>query len=199
MASSSSQAVTLAKCLRNDKVSALRLRDVCRVSPRDSIEKVVRTMVGCRAGFALVMEGGDPSGKRGAGTAPGAAPGTDGGHPPGAAGTPGAAGIGRMIGIFTERDFVNRVVAAGLDTSQPVQSVMSPAPTAVRRSASVQSAVELMASGGYRHLPVLGDGGEPLGVLSVKDVVRYLVEYFPAKVYNLPPTPEHTQPAREGA
>jgi CBS domain-containing protein len=56
-----------------------------------------------------------------------------------------------------------------------------------------------MASGGYRHLPVTGEGGEPLGVLSVKDVVRYLVEYFPAKVYNLPPTPDQAQPAREGA
>jgi len=38
-----------------------------------------------------------------------------------------------------------------------------------------------------------------VGVLSVKDVMRYLVGYFPARVYNLPPTPEHTQPAREGA
>ena len=174
-----SRAFTLAKCLRNDKVSALRLRDVCRVSPSDSIEHVVRTMAGCRAGFALVMEGGEATAPSGGGNGRGAG--------------------GRMIGIFTERDFVNRVVAAGVDGGQAVSSVMTRSPKTVRRSASVQSAVELMASGGYRHLPVLGDGGEPLGVLSVKDVVRYLVEYFPAKVYNLPPTPDQAQPAREGA
>jgi CBS domain-containing protein len=169
---SCSQGVTLARCLRKDKVSALRLRDVCRVAPSDSIDHVVRMMVGCRAGFALVMEG--------------------------AAGN-GGAEPGRLIGIFTERDFVNRVVAAGVDPGQNVDTVMTRTPKSVRRSASVQSAVELMASGGYRHLPVVGDGGEPLGVLSVKDVVRYLVEYFPAKVYNLPPTPDQAQPAREGA
>jgi CBS domain-containing protein len=168
-----SQGVTLARCLRRDKISALRLRDVCRVSPADAIGQVVQRMVNCRAGFALVMDGA-PAGNGG------------GAH-------------GRLIGIFTERDFVNRVVAAGLDPSQPVDKVMTPTPKTVRRSASVQSAVELMASGGYRHLPVTGDGGEPLGVLSVKDVVRYLVEYFPAKVYNLPPTPDQAQPAREGA
>jgi CBS domain-containing protein len=175
---SCSQGVTLARCLRRDKVSALNLRDVCRVAPTDPIGEVVRRMVSCRAGFALVME-------------------------PGASGNGGAHGPdsshGRLVGIFTERDFVNRVVAAGMDPSQPVQAAMTRAPRTVRRSSSVHSAVELMASSGYRHLPVTGDGGEPMGVLSVKDVVRYLVEYFPAKVYNLPPTPDQTQPAREGA
>jgi len=54
-------------------------------------------------------------------------------------------------------------------------------------------------SRGFRHLPVVDDDGRPVGVLSIKDVVHYLVEYFPAKVYNLPPTPDLVQPAREGA
>jgi signal-transduction protein with cAMP-binding, CBS, and nucleotidyltransferase domain len=162
-----STATSLAKWLRRDKVSSLRLRDVCRVSPRDPIEQVVRTMVGCRTGFALVMDGVD--------------------------------GQTRLVGIFTERDFVNRVVAAGMDVSLPVERVMTAGPKVVRRSAAVHSAVEMMEAGGYRHLPVVGDDGQPVGVLSVKDVVRYLVEYFPARVYNLPPTPDQTQPAREGA
>ena len=162
-----STATSLAKWLRRDKVSALRLRDVCRVSPRDSIEQVVRAMVGCRTGFALVMDGVD--------------------------------GQAKLVGIFTERDFLNRVVAAGLDVSLPVEQVMTSAPKVVRRSGTVHSAVEMMETGGYRHLPVVGDDGLPVGVLSVKDVVRYLVEYFPARVYNLPPTPDQTQPAREGA
>jgi CBS domain-containing protein len=182
------QGVTLAHCLRKDKVSALRLRDVCRVAPTDSIENVVRTMVACRAGFALVMQRATNASSNDANT-----------KANGGGGGGGGPQAGALVGIFTERDFVNRVVAAGVDPSRPVETVMSPAPRTVRRSASVQAAVELMASGGYRHLPVTGDGGEPLGVLSVKDVVRYLVEYFPAKVYNLPPTPDQTQPAREGA
>ena len=160
-------ATSLAKWLRRDKVSSLRLRDVCRVSPRDTIEQVVRRMVGCRTGFALVMDGAD--------------------------------GDGTLVGIFTERDFLNRVVAAGVDVALPVEGVMTPGPKVINRNSTVQAAVEMMELGGYRHLPVVGDRGEPLGVLSVKDIVRYLVEYFPARVYNLPPTPELTQPAREGA
>jgi CBS domain-containing protein len=100
----------------------------------------------------------------------------------------------KLVGIFTERDFVNRVVTQGLDVSEPVAG----APATVHIGATVQQAVEVMSQG-YRHLPVVDDDGRPVGVLSIKDVVHYLVEYFPAKVYNLPPTPDLVQPAREGA
>jgi CBS domain-containing protein len=106
---------------------------------------------------------------------------------------------GRLVGIFTERDFVNRVVAAGREVAGPVRDVMTPDPKTLTRHDNVQNAVELMCAGGYRHVPVLGDDGRAVGVLSVRDVIHYLVEYFPAKVYNLPPTPDQTQPAREGA
>jgi len=106
---------------------------------------------------------------------------------------------GRLVGIFTERDFVNRVVAAGLDVSRPVGDVMTRDPKTLARTDNVQQAVELMGAGGYRHIPVLGELGQPVGVLSVREIIHYLVEYFPAKVYNLPPTPNQTQPAREGA
>lgn len=106
---------------------------------------------------------------------------------------------GELVGIFTERDFVNRVVTQDLDASLPVEAVMTPRPTTIAAGASVLHAVEMMSGGGYRHLPVVGEDGQPVGVLSVKDVVHYLVEYFPAQVYNLPPTHQLYQPAREGA
>ena len=57
-----------------------------------------------------------------------------------------------------------------------------------------------MEEGGYRHLPVVVDD-RPVGILSVKRIVHYLVEHFPATVYNLPPdapTLNHP-PKREGA
>ena len=157
-------ATTLVNSLRGDRVSDLRLRDVCRARPSDRIDHVVQCMMQQRTGCVLVT--GDD---------------------------------GRLTGIFTERDFVTRVVAQGRDVSQAVENVMTPKPRTIARSATVLQAVELMGTDGYRHLPVMGEDGKPVGVLSVKDVVHYLVEYFPAKVYNLPPTPEHTNPAREGA
>jgi hypothetical protein len=55
-----------------------------------------------------------------------------------------------------------------------------------------------MHTGGYRHIPVIGDEREVIGVLSVKRVVQYLVEHFPAAIYNLPPDPNVVSTAREG-
>jgi CBS domain-containing protein len=108
-------------------------------------------------------------------------------------------GGGKLVGIFTERDFVTRVVSAGREVSVAVREVMTPNPKTLTTRDNVQKAVDVMGSEGYRHMPVLGDDGQPVGVLSVKAIIHYLVEYFPAKVYNLPPTPDQTQPAREGA
>jgi len=159
-------ATTLSRNLRADRVSGLRLRQICSVESSSSIEEVVQCMIEQRTGCALVMRGGER---------------------------------GELIGIFTERDFVARVVSAGLDVNRPVESVMTPSPKTIRSDASVYDAIEVMQEGGYRHLPVLGEDGNPLGVLSVKDIMHYLVEYFPANVYNLPPTPVNAQPAREGA
>ena len=104
-----------------------------------------------------------------------------------------------LVGIFTERDFVDRVVAAGLNVGQPISGVMTRSPKTIGHTDSIQKAIEMMEGGGYRHLPVLGEDARPTGVLSVKDVVHHLVGYFPANVYNLPPSPQLTQPAREGA
>jgi CBS domain-containing protein len=106
---------------------------------------------------------------------------------------------GRLSGIFTERDFAGRVIAAGMDLDAAVERVMTASPQTVPSDATVQQAIEVMESRGYRHLPVVADGGQVVGVLSVKDIMHYLVTYFPAKVYNLPPNPEPTSHDREGA
>jgi CBS domain-containing protein len=156
-------AISLAKSLRADRVSRLRLREVCAGDPSDTIEFAISCMQQRRTGCVLVQRGAE------------------------------------LVGIFTERDFLNRVISQQLDASMTLEKVMTASPKTISVNDSVLAAVEMMGSGGYRHLPVLGERNQPIGVLSVKDVVRYLVEYFPAKVYNLPPTPEHTQPAREGA
>jgi CBS domain-containing protein len=55
-----------------------------------------------------------------------------------------------------------------------------------------------MEEGGYRHLPVVDQAGRPLGVLSVKRIVHYLVEHFPSTIYNLPPDPNAFPRRAEG-
>lgn len=105
----------------------------------------------------------------------------------------------KLVGIFTERDFLNRVVAPRLAAQTAIEQVMTPAPVTIEQNASVQQAIEAMESGGFRHLPAVDSRGRVVGILSVKDIVHYLVEYFPANVYNLPPRPDQIQGAREGA
>jgi CBS domain-containing protein len=104
-----------------------------------------------------------------------------------------------LVGIFTERDLMRRVLAAGKPLSLPVAEVMTPRPVVVNPKEPIGAAVRRMEEGGYRHLPVVDEAGRPVGILSVKRIVRYLVEHFPGTVYNLPPDPGAVQQEREGA
>jgi CBS domain-containing protein len=56
-----------------------------------------------------------------------------------------------------------------------------------------------MSVGGYRHVPLVDGGGRPVGVVSVKDIVDYLVEHFPREVLNIPPEPGQHVRCAEGA
>ncbi|HZU37511.1 MAG TPA: CBS domain-containing protein [Gemmataceae bacterium] len=105
----------------------------------------------------------------------------------------------QVVGIFTERDLMKRVLAAGTPLTVPVAKCMTPHPVTVHPKEPITAAVRHMVEGGYRHLPVVDEEGRPVGVLSIKRIVHYLVEHFPATVYNLPPDPNSVPNEREGA
>lgn len=107
---------------------------------------------------------------------------------------------GRLVGIFTERDLLTRVLAAGLPLDTPVRRVMTPDPVSVGLQEPIRQAIRRMQDGGYRHLPVVDADYRPVGILSAKRVIRYIADHFPHVVYTLPPGPGNTPPAaREGA
>ena len=106
---------------------------------------------------------------------------------------------GKLLGIFTERDLMRRVLAAGKPLTVAVRDVMTPDPVVVRPKQAIGVAVHHMEEGGYRHLPVVDEEGRAIGILSVKRIIHYLVEHFPGTVYNLPPDPGVVQHEREGA
>jgi CBS domain-containing protein len=105
----------------------------------------------------------------------------------------------RVVGIFTERDLMRRVLAVGKPLTLPVAECMTPNPVSVHRKEPVGLAIRRMEEGGYRHLPVVDEADQLVGVLSVKRIVHYLVEHFPGTIYNLPPDPGAIQQRREGA
>ena len=81
---------------------------------------------------------------------------------------------GKLVGIFTERDVLVRVLRPGLDPADvPVSEVMSPDPLTLEPGDPPAFAIHRMVVGGLRHLPVV-DGGKLLGFISVRDVLRYL-------------------------
>lgn len=108
---------------------------------------------------------------------------------------------GKLKGIFTDRDLLARVVAAGMDPAKTaVRRVMTATPETLRPTDSIAFALNLMSLGGYRHIPLVDKSGAPVGVVSVKDIVGYLVGFFPKSVINLPPAPRANYARqREGA
>jgi CBS domain-containing protein len=106
---------------------------------------------------------------------------------------------GRLVGIFTERDLLTRVLASGKSLDLPIRDVMTPDPVTVEPKDSIRTAVKRMQGGSYRHLPVVDDQNKPVGILSAKRVVHYLVEHFPNTIYNQPPDPKQVPDTAEGA
>jgi len=105
----------------------------------------------------------------------------------------------KLVGILTERDLMRRVLAAGKPLTSALAECMTPHPVVVDRKEPVGAVIRRMEEGGYRHLPVVDEGGHVVGILSVKRIVHYLVEHFPPTIYNLPPDPGVVQQEREGA
>lgn len=79
-----------------------------------------------------------------------------------------------LEGIFTDKDLRNRVVAAGVTLGRPIAEVMTHTPKTLVATASLTEAMAMMASGGFRHIPLLGDDGGLLAILSATDILAYM-------------------------
>jgi CBS domain-containing protein len=80
---------------------------------------------------------------------------------------------GELIGIFSERDLMNRVVVEGKDPARtPVSEVMTGDPLTVAPNDSLETCMTLMRRHGFRHLPVCS-GSELRGVVSLRDILLH--------------------------
>ncbi len=85
----------------------------------------------------------------------------------------------KLVGIFTERDFLTRVAAPKRSPgSTALVDVMTKGPDALKRTDYITYAVNLMAVGGYRNVPIVDDAHRPVGNLSVYDVTSHLARIF---------------------
>lgn len=108
---------------------------------------------------------------------------------------------GKLKGIFTERDVLTRVAGEGVDAAKtPVRKLMTSGVETLRPTDSIAYALNKMSVGGYRHIPLVDNASRPVGVISVRDIVAYIVRFFPKSVMNLPTLPRQNYVReREGA
>jgi len=82
----------------------------------------------------------------------------------------------RLIGIFTERDALNKVLAGGLDPGNTkVSEVMTKDPYCIRPTTTVGDAMKLITKRRFRHLPIV-DNGKVLAIVSSGDLTHWLVQ-----------------------
>ena len=80
---------------------------------------------------------------------------------------------GRLVGVFSERDIMTRVVVPGLDAdSTPVSQVMTRDIVVADPGEDVNAALKKMHSLGCRHLPVVGEGKNLVGMISLRDLLQ---------------------------
>ena len=85
---------------------------------------------------------------------------------------------GRLVGIFTERDAVVRVMAPGLEPATTVlREVMTREPVTVAPDEPLGTAMLLMHEHGFRHAPVV-ENGRPIGVVSARKALDPDLEQF---------------------
>ena len=92
---------------------------------------------------------------------------------------------GRLVGIFTERDVLRRVVGAGLDPRTiSVDQVMTRDVTAISPEATIEEVMTLITEKRFRHLPVI-EHGEIVGTISIGDVTRWISDHHQAEAEHL--------------
>jgi CBS domain-containing protein len=88
----------------------------------------------------------------------------------------------RLIGIFTERDALFRVLAEHLEPEAThLADVMTPAPQTITPDRPFGHALHMMFEGGFRHVPVV-DHGKVVGIVSARDALSSEMAEFEADV-----------------
>ena len=105
--------------------------------------------------------------------------------------------LGRVVGIFTERDVLTKIIGEPVDMDEPVSKWMSPVVSTLSPDATIGDAVAMMTEKSYRNIPLVKDG-QLAGSISVFDVISYLAESYPKETMNLPPNLDQVMDSTDG-
>lgn len=106
---------------------------------------------------------------------------------------------GKVLGIFTERDVLSRVISRIDGLFAPVSEMMTADPDVLSEHTVLSAALRALAVGGYHHLPVVNDDGLPVALVSLQTIIAFLADSFPNEILNAPPERESFPPEKHGA
>ncbi len=106
-----------------------------------------------------------------------------------------------LIGLITENDILQHAAQGTYSKTIKVKDVVKKNPEITFYEESIASVVKKMYKNGFRQLPILdqNDKTKVLGVVSVRDFISHLIEYFPETVYNVAPGQKLSTERPEGA
>ena len=102
-----------------------------------------------------------------------------------------------LVGIFTERDILNRTALEG-DSDTPIGELMSSIKGSLSVDDRLADAISLMHESGFRHVPLPGAKGEKPGLVGGRDILLLIAEYYPETLLNLPPRLDQRMTTSEG-
>jgi CBS domain-containing protein len=101
---------------------------------------------------------------------------------------------GKLVGIMTERDLLMKAELAEEWAKKNVTEIMTPNPECLLHDDAVKFVMQRMHVGRYRHVPVVDDNYVPLYVISVRNLLGFILDQFPRLVTNIPPRPSRGAP-----
>ncbi len=103
----------------------------------------------------------------------------------------------KVVGIFTETDLALKILEQDVDWNRPVSEFMTANPFVLSPQDSVGKAIDLMGEHSFYHIPLV-ENGELVNVISVRTLIKFLAEFYPTEVYNLPPRSDQVMATPEG-
>lgn len=106
---------------------------------------------------------------------------------------------GKLEGIFTERDVLMRVIGKVENYKEtPITEVMTTDPISLQSEDMIAYVMNNMHVGGFRHVPVVDENDVPQSIVSIKDVLSYILDWFPESVLNITSGPYRGNSTGEG-
>jgi CBS domain-containing protein len=92
---------------------------------------------------------------------------------------------GNFVGIFTEKDYARKVILKGKASKDTlIQEIMTEHPVTVTPDHTIDECLSIMSNRYFRHLPVV-EKGQVVGLISILDVVRYVMDEQKSTIHNL--------------